>query len=114
MPSKMGPSSSRPQSSPEAVELDGGDGAVARIEYLQLDGIIVGLPEPHNHVGSCSPLTVSTRMPGSIPHPTRAIRDARSLRARPLTRLGVAAAPVIGHLGGYAGTVWSMVSGKAP
>ena len=35
----------------EAVELDEGDGVVAWVENLEVDGIIVGLPKPYDHVG---------------------------------------------------------------
>ena len=87
----------------KAVELDGGDGAVARVEYLQINGVVVGLPEPHDHVGER--LTVDrehahARLDTHIP---RGRFGTHVLYERALTRLGVAAAPVIGHLGGVCG-----------
>ena len=87
----------------KAVELHRRDGVIARIEYLEVDGIIVGLPEPHNHVGKL--LTVDrehahARLDTHIP---RGRFGTHVLYERALTRLGVAAAPVIGHLGGVCG-----------
>ena len=87
----------------KAIELNGGDGAVARVENLQLDGVVVCLPEPHDHVGER--LTVDrehahARLDTHIP---RGRFGTHVLDERALTRLGVAAAPVIGHLGGVCG-----------
>ena len=87
----------------EAVELDGGDGAVARVEYLQINGVVVGLPKPYDHVGER--LTVDrehahARLDTHIPCGRF---GTHVLYERALTRLGVAAAPVIGHLGGVCG-----------
>ena len=87
----------------KAIELHGGDGAVARVENLQLDGVFVGLPEPHDHVGEL--LTVDrehahARLDTHIPCGRF---GTHVLNERALTRLGVAAAPVIGHLGGVCG-----------
>ena len=87
----------------KAIELNRGDGAVARVENLQLDGVVVCLPEPHNHIGQ--PLAVDrkhthARLDTHIPcgrFRTHVFNE------RALTRLGVAAAPVIGHLGGVCG-----------
>ena len=92
-----------PVLSREAVELDGGDAVVARVENLQLDGVVVGLPEPHDHVGKLLAVDrehaharLDTHIPGGR-------FGTHVLYERALTRLGVAAAPVIGHLGGVCG-----------
>ena len=87
----------------KAVELDGGDGAVAWIEYLQLDGVVVGLPEPHDHVGELLAVDREHAHARLDTHIPRGRFGTYVLYERALTRLGVAAAPVISHLGGVCG-----------
>ena len=87
----------------KAVELDGGDGAVARVEYLQLDGVVVGLPEPHDHVGELLAVDREHAHARLDTHIPCGRLGTHVLYERALTRLGVAAAPVIGHLGGVCG-----------
>ena len=87
----------------KAVELDGGDGAVARVENLEVDGIIVGLPEPHDHVGELLAVDRKHAHARLDTHIPCGRLGAHVLNERALTRLGVAAAPVIGHLGGVCG-----------
>ena len=87
----------------KTVELHGGYAVVARVENLEIDGVVIGFPEPHDHVGEC--LTVDrehahARLDTHIP---RGRLGTHALNERALTRLGVAAAPVIGHLGGVCG-----------
>ena len=87
----------------EAVELDEGDGVVAWVENLEVDGIIVGLPKPYDHIGK--PLTIDrehahARLDTHIPCGRL---GTHVLNERAITRLGVAAAPVIGHLSGVCG-----------
>lgn len=87
----------------EAVELDGGDGVVARIENLQVDGIIVGLPEPYDHVGELLAVDREHAHARLDTHIPCGRLGTHVLNERAFTRLGVAAAPVIGHLGGVCG-----------
>ena len=104
MPSKMGAIELQaPVLAGKAIELNGCDGAVAWVENLQLDGVVVCLPEPYDHVGER--LTVDrehahARLDTHIPCGRL---GTHVLNERALTRLGVAAAPVIGHLGGVCG-----------
>ena len=87
----------------KAIELNGGDGAVARIVNLQLDGVVICLPEPHDHIGQLLAVDrehAHTRLDTHIPCGRF---GAHVFNERALTRLGVAAAPVIGHLGGVCG-----------
>ena len=87
----------------EAVELDGGDAVVARVEYLEVDGVVVGFPEPHNHVGELLAIDREHAHARLDTHIPRGRFGTHVLYERALTRLGVAAAPVIGHLGGVCG-----------
>ena len=92
-----------PVLSREAVELDEGDGVVAWVENLEVDGIIVGLPKPYDHVGELLAVDrehAHARLDTLIPCGRL---GTHVLNERALTRLGVAAAPVIGHLGGVCG-----------
>ena len=87
----------------EAVELHRGDGIIARVENLKVDGVVVGLPEPHDHVGERLAVDrehAHARLDAHIPCGRF---GTHVLDERALTRLGVAAAPVIGHLGGVCG-----------
>ena len=87
----------------EAVELYGGDGAVARVENLQLDGVVVGLPKPYDHVGELLAVDREHAHARLDTHIPCGRFGTHILNERALTRLGVAAAPVIGHLGGVCG-----------
>ena len=87
----------------EAVELHGGDGAVARVENLQLDGVVVGLPKPYDHVGELLAVDREHAHARLDTHIPCGRFGTHILNERALTRLGVAAAPVIGHLGGVCG-----------
>ena len=87
----------------EAVELDGGDGAVARVEYFELDGVVVCLPEPHDHVGESLAVDREHAHARLDTHIPCGRLGTHVLNERAFTRLGVAAAPVIGHLGGVCG-----------
>ena len=87
----------------KAVELYRGDGAVARIEYLQLDGVVVGLPEPHDHISQLLAVDRKHAHARLDTHIPCGRLGTHVLNERALTRLGVAAAPVIGHLGGVCG-----------
>ena len=87
----------------EAVELDGGDGVVARVENLQLDGVVVGFPKPYNHVGELLAVDREHAHARLDTHIPCGRFGAHVLNERTLPRLGVAAAPVIGHLGGVCG-----------
>ena len=87
----------------EAVELHRGDGVVARVEHLQLDGVVVGLPEPHDHVGERLAVDRKHAHARLDTHIPCGRFGTHVLNERALTRLGVAAAPVIGHLGGVCG-----------
>ena len=87
----------------KAIELNGGDGAVARVENLQLDGVVVCLPEPHNHIGQLLAVDRKHAHARLDTHIPRGRFGTHVFNERALTRLGVAAAPVIGHLGGVCG-----------
>ena len=87
----------------KTVELHGGDGAVARVEYLELDGVVVCLPEPYDHVGELLAVDRKHAHARLDTHIPCGRFGTHVLDERALTRLGVAAAPVIGHLGGVCG-----------
>ena len=87
----------------EAVELDEGDGVVAWVENLEVDGIIVGLPKPYDHVGELLAVDREHAHARLDTHIPCGRLGTHVLNERALTRLGVAAAPVIGHLGGVCG-----------
>ena len=87
----------------EAVELDGGDGVVARVENLEVDRVVVCLPEPHDHVGKLLAVDREHAHARLDTHIPCGRFGTHVLNERALTRLGVAAAPVIGHLGGVCG-----------
>ena len=87
----------------KTVELHGGDSAVARIEYLQLDGIVISLPEPHDHIGQLLAVDREHAHARLDTHIPCGRFGTHVLNERALTRLGVAAAPVISHLGGVCG-----------
>ena len=87
----------------KAIELDGGDGAVARVENLKFDGVLVGLPEPHDHIGQLLAVDREHAHARLDTHIPCGRFGTHVLYERALTRLGVAAAPVIGHLGGVCG-----------
>mgnify|MGYP006923478239 CR=1 FL=1 len=87
----------------EAVELHGRDGVVARVENLEVDGVVVCLPEPHDHVGELLAVDREHAHARLDTHIPCGRFGTHVLYERALTRLGVAAAPVIGHLGGVCG-----------
>ena len=87
----------------KAVELDGGDGAVARVEYLQINGVVVCFPKPYDHVGELLAVDREHAHARLDTHIPCGRFGTHVLYERALTRLGVAAAPVIGHLGGVCG-----------
>lgn len=92
-----------PVLSREAVELDWGDAVVARVENLEVDGVVVCLPEPHDHVGELLAVDREHAHARLDTHIPCGRFGTHVLYERALTRLGVAAAPVIGHLGGVCG-----------
>ena len=87
----------------KTVELHGGDSAVARIENLQLDGVVVCFPKPHDHVGKLLAVDCKHAHARLDTHIPCGRLGTHVLYERAITRLGVAAAPVIGHLGGVCG-----------
>ena len=87
----------------KAIELNGGDGAVARVENLEVDGVVVGLPEPYDHVGELLAVDREHAHARLDTHIPCGRLGTHVLNERALTRLGVAAAPVIGILGGVCG-----------
>ncbi len=103
MPSKMGPRTQAPVLAGKTVELHGGDAVVARVENLEVDGVVVCLPEPHDHIGQLLAVDRKHAHARLDTHIPRGRFGTHVLNERALTRLGVAAAPVIGHLGGVCG-----------
>ena len=87
----------------KTVELDRSDGVVERVENLQLDGVVVGLPEPHDHIGQLLAVDRKHAHARLDTHVPCGRFGTHVFNERAITRLGVAAAPVIGHLGGVCG-----------
>ena len=68
MPSKIGPSNSRPQSSPGKRSSSTGVTLLSRGSKTSRSTVSSSASQSHTIMSvSVSPLTVSTRMPGSIP-----------------------------------------------